>query len=155
MAPHQADDPFDEIVHVLHAPRLAPLAVDGEGFAGEGLLDKVRHHPAVVGAHPRAEGVEDAHDAGVHAVVAVVGHGDRLRVALGLVVDAADTDGVDVAPVTLVLGVDERVAVDLGGRGEHEAGPPCEGETQGVVGPHGADLEDRDGDALEVHGARG
>jgi hypothetical protein len=59
----------------------------------------------------------------------MVGHRDRLSVALGLVVDAADTYGVDIPPVILVLGVDEWVGVDLGGGGEHEAGPLCAGET--------------------------
>ena len=42
--------------------------------------------------------------------------------ALPLVVAGALADGVDVAPVGLGLRVLERVAVDLGGGGEEEAG---------------------------------
>jgi hypothetical protein len=55
-------------------------------------------------------------------VVALVGHGERLGEALGLIVDAARADRVDVAPVRLRLGMDLWVAVDLAGRGEQEAG---------------------------------
>src|SRR4028118_2436413 len=88
-------------------------------------------------------------------MVAVVGHGESLRKALGLVVDAADAHGVDVAQVPRVLGVHQRVAVDLARRGEHKAGTLSKGETRGVVGPQGARLEDRDRDAREVYGAGG
>ena len=67
-----------------------------------------------------AEGVEDAHDRGVHALLAQVRHRERLGVALRLVVDAAQADRVHVAPVRLRLRVDERVAVDLAGGGEQK-----------------------------------
>src|SRR5215210_923656 len=85
----------------------------------------------------------------------MVGHGQGLGVALGLVVDAPYARGADVAAVVLVLGVDERVAVDLGGGGEHEAGAPLEREVQSVVGAYRAGLEYLDGDAPEVLRARG
>ena len=78
------------------------------------------HGAAVAQPHARAVGVEDADDLRVDAVKAVVGHRHRLGEALGLVVDAARADRVDVAPVGLLLRVLERVAVDLGRRGEHE-----------------------------------
>ncbi len=85
--------------------------------------------------------VEDADDRGVDALLAVVGHGHRLGVALGLVVDAARADRVDVAPVVLGLGVDLRVAVDLAGRGEQEAGALELGDAEHVMGAVRADLE--------------
>src|SRR5918998_722059 len=50
--------------------------------------------------------------------------------------------------------VDERVAVDLGGRGEHDPCPLRQREAQGVVRPEGPDLEDGDRYPLEVRGAR-
>ena len=80
-------------------------------------------------------------DAGVDALLAVVGHRQRLGVALGLVVDAARADRVDVAPVVLGLGMDLGVAVDLRGRGEQEPRPLELRQPEHVVGPVGADLE--------------
>ena len=55
------------------------------------------------------------------ALGAVLRHREGLGEALGLVVDAARPDGVDVAPVRLGLGVHRRVAVHLARRGEDEA----------------------------------
>jgi hypothetical protein len=80
-------------------------------------------------------------DRRVHALLAVVGHRQRLGVALGLVVDAARADRVDVAPVGLGLRVDLRVAVDLRGRGEEEARAMLLGQAERVMGAVGADLE--------------
>jgi hypothetical protein len=55
-------------------------------------------------------------------VLAAVVKRQALGGALPLVVAGALADGVDVAPVGLGLRVLERVAVDLGGGGEEEAG---------------------------------
>ncbi len=107
----------------------------------ERLAQEGRDRAAVVRAHARAVGVEDADDRGVDALLAVVGHRQRLGVALGLVVDAARADRVDVAPVGLRLRVDLRVAVDLGGRGGEEAGAVVLGQAERVVRAVGADLE--------------
>ena len=104
----------------------------------------------LVGKH----GVEDPHDRRVDALLAVVGHRQRLGVALGLVVDAARPDRVDVPPVLLGLGVDVGVAVDLGGGGEEEARPLALGQAEGVVRPQRPDLEGGDGQ-LEVVDRRG
>ena len=92
-------------------------------------------------AHARAVGVEDADNLGVHAVVAVVGDGHRLGEPLGLVVDAARPDRVHVAPVRLTLRVLQRVAVDLGGRRQHEPRALGLGEAQGLVRAEGAHLQ--------------
>ena len=82
--------------------------------------------------------------------MAVVGHRHRLGEALGLVVDAARADRVDVAPVALGLRVDLRIAVDLAGRRQEEPGALGLGQAEGVVGAEAADLEDLDRDPLEV-----
>ena len=112
-----------------------------------------------MGAHARPVGVEDPGDAGIHALLAVVGHRQRLGVALRLVVDAAWADRVDVAPVGLRLGVHLRVAVDLARRGDQEARALELRQAEHVVRPVGADLErvqrqaqvvDRAGRAREV-----
>ena len=99
--------------------------------------------------------VEDANDSRIEAVVAVIGHRHRLGVALGFVVHAPRADRVDVAPVGLGLRVNERVAVDLRGRGEEETCTLGLGETEAIVRAESADLQDLDRDPLEIGWRRG
>ena len=113
-------DPADEVVHEAEAPRLRAVAEDGDRLAVERLAQERRDRAAVVRAHPRAVRVEDPDDRGVHALLAVVRHRERLGVALRLVVHAARADRVHVAPVGLRLRVHLRIAVDLARRGEEE-----------------------------------
>ncbi len=87
-------------------------------------------------------------------MVPVVRHGHRLGEALRLVVDAPEADGVHVPPVRLGLGVDEGIAVDLGGGGQEEAGTLLLGDAQGVVGPQAPHLQRLDGELQIVHRAR-
>ena len=77
----------------------------------------------------------------VHALLAVVRHGHRLGVPLRLIVDAPGTDGIHVAPVGLLLGVLERVAVHLRRRGDQEARALELGQAERVVRAVRADLE--------------
>jgi hypothetical protein len=119
-----------------------------------------RHRRApVVRAHARSVRVEDPRDPGVHALLGVVRHRERLGVALRLVVDTAWPDRVDVPPIGLGLRVHLRVAVDLARRGEQEAGALELREAERVVRPVRADLQrlqwesrvvDRAGRACEV-----
>src|SRR4029450_7288755 len=95
--------------------RLAAVAENRDVLAAQRLAHEGGDRAAVLDAHARAVGVEDPHDARLELVVAVVGHGDGLGEALGLVVDAARPDRVDVAPVVLALRWPERVPVSLGG----------------------------------------
>ena len=90
-----------------------PGAVDGDGFVLQSLDDKVGHHSAVVGVHPGAVGVEDPRHPHLHPGLLVVGVGQGLRHPLTFVVTSPGTDGVDVAPVGLWLGMDLRVAINL------------------------------------------
>ena len=128
----------DLVVDVAEAARLAAVAEHGQRLVLQRLAQEGRDRAAVVRAHPRAVGVERPDDPGVDALLAVVGHRQRLGVALGLVVDAAGADRVHVAPVGLGLGVHLRVAVDLRGRGEHEPGPLLLRQAEHVVGAVGA-----------------
>ena len=115
----QRDEPADLVVDVAERPRLLAVAVHRERLAPHRLHEEVRHHPPVGGPQPRTVGVEDAHDAHVEVVAAVVRERERLGEALRLVVDAARADRVDVAPVVLGLRVHLRVAVHLA-RGREE-----------------------------------
>jgi hypothetical protein len=87
----------------------------------------------------------------------VIGHRQRLGVALGLVVDATGADRVHVTPIRLRLRVDLRVAVDLARRGGQEPGAVLLGQPEGVVGPVGADLErvQREAQIVNRRGGRG
>ena len=153
----EADDAVDQVGHVTEGARLGAVAEHGDRPVLERLAEEGRDRAAVVRAHARAVGVEDADDRGVDALLAVVGHRERLGVALGLVVDAARADRVDVAPVALRLRVDLRVAVDLGGRRGQEARAVVLGQPERVVRAVGADLErvQRQPQVVDRRGGRG
>ena len=140
----QPVDAVHQVRHVAEGARLAAVAEDGQGLAAQGLAHEGRQGAPVVQAHARTVGVEDPHDAALEGVVPVVAHGHRLGEALGLVVDAAGPDRVDVTPVVLLLGVHQGVAVALRGRGQEEARALRVGQTEGFVGPERADLEGLD-----------
>ena len=72
--------------------------------------------------HARPVGVEDAHDADVLPVEAVVLHRQRFREPLALVVATALADRVDIAAIRLPLRMLLRVAIRLARGGEQEAG---------------------------------
>jgi hypothetical protein len=95
----EPDDPVDQVRDVAERARLRTVPEHGQRAVLQRLAQERGHRAAVVRAHPRAVGVEDAGDAGVHALLAVIGHAERLGVALGLVVDAARPDRVHVAPI--------------------------------------------------------
>src|SRR5581483_11596126 len=145
--------PADQVIDVAERARLRPVAVDGQRLAVERLVDEVDRSAAVVTAHARAVGVEDARDARVHSLLLVVRHRQRLGVALRLVVDAARPDRVHVAPVGLRLRMHLRVAVHLARRGDQKAGALPLGETKGVMRAVGADLQRRKRHAHVVHRA--
>ena len=134
-------EPADQVVDVTEAPRLRPVAEHRHGLTRERLPEKRGNRAPVVRPHARAVRVEDPDDRGVDALLAVVRHGQRLGVALRLVVDAARADRVDVAPVRLGLRVHLGVAVDLARRGEQEPRALELRETESVVRPVRAGLQ--------------
>ena len=126
---------LDQVVDVAHRSRLTAVALNRDRGAGQRLADEVRDRPAVVRAHPRAVGVEDPHDRGVDPVLRAVRGGQCLGEALRLVVAGAGPDRIDIAPVGLGLGVDERVAVRLRGGCQQEAGTLLLRQAQAVQRP--------------------
>src|SRR5215469_9539333 len=68
----------------------------------------------------------------------MVGHDGGLGEALGFVVDGAETDGIDVAPVGLHLRMHLRVAVALGRGGMQKSGAIFAGEVESIDGAGGA-----------------
>ena len=89
----------------------------------------------------RAVGVEDAHDMRVHAAIAVIGHGQRFGKTLGFVVDRTRSDRIDMSPIGLGLGMNVRVAIALGSRGQQESGLVFVRQFQAVARPDGADFQ--------------
>ena len=118
---HEPQQPVDHVRDEAEGARLAALAVDRDVVPREGLGDDVRDHAAVIGAHPRAVGVEDARHAHLRAAGAGEIEDQRLGGALALVIAGARPGRVDVAPIVLRLRVAFRVAIDLAGRGLEEA----------------------------------
>ena len=114
------------------------------GVPAERLPDERRHDAAVAQPHPRAVGVEDADDLRVHAVIAVVGHRHRFGETLRLIVNAARSDRVHVAPVIFLLRMDERIAVAFRSRGQEERRLLGFGEAERVVRAERADFQRRD-----------
>src|SRR5206468_4248917 len=78
----QADDALDEIVHIAEGTRLRAVTVHGERLAAQRLHDEVRYDAPIVRTHAGAIGIEDAHDARVEAVIAMIGHRQCFREAL-------------------------------------------------------------------------
>ena len=137
----ERDDASDQIVDVTKRARLSARAKDGDWLVLECLTYESGNRAAIECAHARAVRIEDPHDRRVDALLAVIRHRHRLGVTLRLVVDAARTDRVDVAPVRLGLRVDQRVAVDLTRRGSQEASTLGFRETEGIVRAVRADLQ--------------
>ena len=153
----ERDQAADLVLDVAERARLRPVAEHGDRPVLERLAQERRDRAAVVRSHSRPIGVEDAHDRGVDALLAVVGHRQRLGVALGLVVDPAGADRVDVPPVALGLGMHLRVAVHLAGRRDQEPGPVDLREPERVVRAVRADLErgQRQAQVVDRRGRRG
>ena len=139
----QLVEPGDQIVDILKAARLLPLAVDRQRLAFERLHDEIGHYPAVADAHARPVGVKNAHDPRVETVKPMIRHGHRFGKSFGLVVNAARSDGIDVAPVLFTLRPHQRIAIDFRSRSEQICCAFGFGQAEGVVGAQGAHFQSR------------
>ena len=147
---HELVEAGDQVAVMADAARLLAVAIDRQIAALEGLDDEIGHGPAIVLAHALAIGIEYTRNAHVRAVHAVVRHSHGLGKALGLVVHAADANGVDVAEVLLGLGMYQGVAIDFRRGGQQELGLLGHRQPQGLVCAQRADLEDVDAQPLKV-----
>ena len=87
-------------------------------------------------------------------MIGVVGHGHGLLESLRFVVNAAGSNGVDMAPILLVLGMHLGVAVYLTGAGNQHAGAFGLGQSKAVVDTQRSHLQGLNGDFQVVNGAR-
>ena len=114
---HQAENSINEIRNIAETAGLGSVAEDRKRLTSQRLTDEGRDDASVIKAHARTVSIENTNDVRVHAVIAVVGHGNGFREALGLIVNPAWPDGVHIAPVVFGLWMNERIAVALGSRG--------------------------------------
>src|SRR5574344_24797 len=110
---HHADHRIDKVALVAEAARLRAVAVNCKILAAERLHDEITHHAPVVREHARAVRVENAHNADIYLILAMIIHKERFSDTLTLVVTAADADGVHVSPVALRLRMHARVTIDF------------------------------------------
>ena len=101
-AVHEAQEAVDEIVDKAERAGLRTVAIDRDGLP-QGLDDEIGNDAAVVRAHARAVGIEDAADLDLDAVVPVVVEEQRFGAALAFVVTGARAERIDIAPVGFVL----------------------------------------------------
>ena len=81
----------------------------------------------------------------------MIGHGQRFGEALGFIINGAGPNGVHVAGVGLRLRVDFRVAVDLAGGSQQEAGLVRARNAETVMGSQRARFHGLDGQ-VEITG---
>ena len=104
-------------------------------------------------AHAGAVRVEEADDVRLHTGLTPGREEERLAEPFRFVIAGAWTDGVDVAPVRLGLGMDERVAVDLRGRCEQEPRSDRARHFEESVHAERVGAQRMHGHAVVVHGA--
>jgi len=143
-AVHRAHDGVDDVVDVRERSGLGAVAEYRQILALERRYAEVGDHAPVVDRHPRAIGVEDAHDLGIDVVLPMVVHHQRFGDALALVVTRSHPDRIDVAPVAFGLRMLLRVAIDFAGRGQQDARVDPLGQAQHVDRAHHAGLDGLD-----------
>ena len=129
---HHPQKAFDEVIDIAERARLLAIAVDSDGFALQRLDDEIGDDAPVIGMHPRAIGVEDAHDLDVELVLTVIVEEQGLGAALAFIIAGTRANRVDVPPVAFGLRMDRGIAVDLRSRCLEDAGLHALGETKHV-----------------------
>src|SRR5580704_75113 len=137
----KAHEAVDFVADIAEAAGLAAVAVDGEVLAAESLLHEIRYYAAIIQLQARTVGVEDADDARIYFVIAVIGHGHGFGEALGFVVDRTRADGIDVAPVSFFLGMLEGISVALGSGRHQILRAVFECDVEGVKSSEGSDFQ--------------
>ena len=141
----QAIDAFHQVVYITEAAGLAAVAKDRKVFSPKGLADEGRQRATVVETHPGAISIEDPDDTCFQAVEIMIGHGHGFLKPFRFIVHTTGPDGVYITPIFFRLRVNQRIAIDLRGRGDEHPRLFRLGKTQTVVGAQRADLQCLDG----------
>ena len=112
---HETQEAFDQIVDVAERSCLLAFAKNRDRIALQGLHDKVRYDPAIVGMHTRAVGVENTCDFDVQTMLAVIIEKQCFGAAFAFVVAGTNADRIHVAPIGFGLRMHGRVAVNFAG----------------------------------------
>ena len=86
---HEQHQPLYKIVDKTERSCLRAVAINRDRFVLQSLYDEIRNHPPVIRVHFRSIGIEDARDADLEIVLAVIVVEERLRTALALVIARA------------------------------------------------------------------
>src|SRR5690242_1996583 len=103
----------DKIVDILKTARLLTAAVNRQRLTFESLHDEIRYDSAVMQAHARPVRVENAHNARVQSVKAMIRHRHGFGEALRLIVNTAWSDRIHVAPIVFALRSHQWIAVNF------------------------------------------
>ncbi|BAS71812.1 Os01g0315850, partial [Oryza sativa Japonica Group] len=154
---HQAHQPFHQIRDILKAPSLLAITIDSQRFLPHDgyLSNKVADNTAIINAHARTICVKNPSNPNLKVGTTVVIHGQRFSCALALIIAASNTNGVDIAPVSLHLRVLEGISIYLTGAGEEKFCPNPLGQSKHVQCPNHVGYDGLDGVVLVVHGASG
>jgi len=152
---HHPDQAFDQVIHIAERACLGPVPIDRYVLPCQCLYNEVADHPAVVRVHPGAVRIENPDDSNIDPVLPVIVEEKGLRAALSFVVAGPGAYGIDIAPVSLMLRMNGRVAIDLAGGGLKDLGPDPLGKTQHVDSAHDAGLDGLDRVVLIMNRGRG
>ena len=136
---------IDQITDILKGSGLISFSVDGQGFALQGLNDKIGNDTTIIGMHARTKGIENPRDTDVDLVLILVGIHHGFGDTFALVITRTRTNGINISPIAFVLGMDLRVAVDFGSGGEQNARANAFGQAQHVECAHGTGFDGLDG----------
>jgi len=117
----QFDDRAGHVSHIGKAARLPAIAVNGDGFAAQGLAHKARHNHAIATGLAWSDGVEEAHDDHRQSELGVVGQAEEFVHGFGGGIGPATVGGGAHQPViVLAEGHFDPFAVDFGGGGDQD-----------------------------------
>jgi len=145
---------LNKIIHVAKASGLPTIAIDGDVLSSKGLNDKVTHHATIVRMHARAVGIKNSDDLYLQLMLPPVIKKEGLSTSFSLVVTRTNANRVDLAPVTLGLGMNLRVPVDLARRGLKNSGSRALSQTQHIDRAMHTRLGGLHGVMLVMNGAR-
>ena len=112
----QAKDAINFVTIVAETARLLPCAIHGDWFVVQGLGDEIGNGAPIFRTHPWPIHIEYPQYARLQVEVAMICHRESLCIPLRFIVHAPLPDGIDVAPVFLLLRRFQCIPVDFGCR---------------------------------------
>ena len=71
----RGDNPFDQVIHIAEGAGLVSFSIDGKRLAEQRLFQQIGQGAAVLQVHARTISIEDAYNAGIDVMKAMIGHG--------------------------------------------------------------------------------